>query len=221
MSRSHKENIKCPNCDNAQMIEIWDSVNASADPNLKEQLIQGELTTTVCTKCKKTFFVKYDMIYHDPDEKVMLLLRYPDENGNVSEFDKDSLELIKAMADDYILRSVYSFPDLLEKIRIFDDDFDDVSIEILKYMSRLTNNLEPDEMILYEGINVDDQGEEHLILIRPVGSEFLAYHYPVYELDILDEPRQHIDINKLKEKDNVWIRVDQETITDQLTAHND
>lgn len=220
MSSSHKEMITCPTCGHQQPFEVWDSLNASNNPELKEKLMHGDLTTMVCEECQAAVFVKFDMIYHDLDEKLMILLRYPDENGDVPEFDPESLGLVKAMGDEYILRSVYNFPDLLEKIRIFDDGFDDVTLEILKYMFRVSNHLEPDEMILYEGTKDSKEGKEQIVLIRPMGSEYMAYHYPVNQLDVLDETRRLINMSDFKEND-VWLRVDQVTIAEQLTMNAD
>ncbi|MCD6233843.1 MAG: CpXC domain-containing protein [Candidatus Marinimicrobia bacterium] len=220
MSSSHKEKITCPTCGHQQPFEVWDSLNASKNPELKEKLIHGDLTTMVCEACQSAVFVKFDMIYHDLNKKMMILLRYPDENGNVPEFDPESLGLVKAMGDDYILRSVYNFPDFLEKIRIIDDGFDDVTLEILKYMFRVSNHLEPDEMLLYEGTNNGQEGEKQIVLIRPMGSEYMAYHYPVNQLHVLDDTRLLINLNDFKEND-VWLKVDQETIAEQLTMNTD
>ncbi|WP_400168069.1 CpXC domain-containing protein [Fidelibacter multiformis] len=220
MSSSHEERITCPTCGHQQPFEVWDSLNASKNPELKEKLMHGDLTTMVCEACQAAVFVKFDMIYHDLDEKMMILLRYPDENGDVPEFDPESLGLVKAMGDDYILRSVYNFPDFLEKIRIIDDGFDDVTLEILKYMFRVSNHLEPDEMILYEGTKDSKEGDEQIVLIRPMGSEYMAYHYPVDQLSVLDETRQLINMSEFKEND-VWLRVDQETIAEQLSLSAD
>ncbi|RKY49477.1 MAG: hypothetical protein DRP86_05215 [Candidatus Neomarinimicrobiota bacterium] len=220
MSSSHKEKITCPTCGHQQPFEVWDSLNASKNPELKEKLIHGDLTTMVCEACQSAVFVKFDMIYHDLNKKMMILLRYPDENGNVPEFDPESLGLVKAMGDDYILRSVYNFPNFLEKIRIIDDGFDDVTLEILKYMFRVSNHLEPDEMLLYEGTNNGQEGEKQIVLIRPMGSEYMAYHYPVNQLHVLDDTRLLINLNDFKEND-VWLKVDQETIAEQLTMNTD
>jgi DNA-directed RNA polymerase subunit RPC12/RpoP len=217
MSTSHYETITCPSCGTEQDFEVWDSVNGSQDPDLKEQLKKGELTRLVCENCSSSVVVNFDILYHDMEQKIMVLLRYPDENGDIPDFDDSANGLIRAMGDDYVLRSVYSFPDLLEKIRIFDDGLDDVTIEILKYLFSISNQFEPDDIILYEGIEANDKDEEQIVLIRPQGSEFVSYHYPLNKMDILDEPRRAVNLAELKQQD-MWINVDRYTIADYLTA---
>ncbi len=215
MSKSHNENIVCPTCGHKQKFQVWDSINASQDPELKEKLLKGDLAEMVCEKCQSHVFVKFDMIYHDLDKKLMVLLRYPDDEGNVPGFDNEALGLVKAMGDDYSLRAVYTYPDLLEKIRIFDDELDDVILEILKYMFSLTNEIPPDDMLLYESTTQNDEGEEQLVLIRPMGKEYMTYNFPVKKLDLLNEPRQFINMDELKE-DGVWLNVDRASIANQL-----
>jgi len=217
MSTSHRENISCPSCGYEQDFEVWDSVNGSQDPDLKEKLQKGELTRLVCENCSSSVFVSFDLLYHDMEQKFMVLLRYPDENGDVPDFDDKANGLVRAMGDDYVLRSVYSFPDLLEKIRIFDDDLDDVTLEILKYLFSITNQFEPDDIILYEGIETSKEGDDQIVLIRPEGSEFVSYHYPLDKMDILEEPRKAVNLAELKQQD-IWISVDRFMIADYLTA---
>jgi hypothetical protein len=53
-----------------------------------------------------------------------------------------------------------------------------------------------------------------------MGSEYMAYYYPVNQLDVLDETRQLVNMNDFKEND-VWLRVDQETIAEQLSMNAD
>jgi len=130
MSKKHIEKITCCHCHSQQSFTIWESVNASIDPILKQKLLKGELATFVCQKCGNESHVEYNCLYHDMDRSLLISLIYPDTDGNVN--DKPALKF--PFAEKYIYRTVNSFEELIEKILVFDDGLSDHAIELMKLL---------------------------------------------------------------------------------------
>lgn len=131
MSRPIEQLVACPRCGHQASFTCWSSVNVSLDPRLKEQLLYGLLTTFVCSECDYKCPIEYDILDHDMGRPLMIWLKYPEEDGTVS-LDPSADQMFDLLESNYRFRLVTSFQDLVEKIRIFDDGFDDVTIETLK-----------------------------------------------------------------------------------------
>ena len=81
MSSNHQETIICPSCGEGQPFVVWDSINVSVDPTLKQSLLEGALTTLRCRHCGHEAQVAFDCLYHDMDHSVVIWLKYPDDDG--------------------------------------------------------------------------------------------------------------------------------------------
>jgi len=80
MSRSHQKTISCPNCGEQRGFTVWDSINVTVDPNLKQSLLNGELTTFVCNRCGEGANVTYDLLYHDMEKSLAIWLVENDDD---------------------------------------------------------------------------------------------------------------------------------------------
>src|SRR3954468_18792636 len=119
MSRPTSQVIKCQKCGIPQEITMWGSMNVTLNPELRDQLIEGSLTRFVCKECGYSVPMVYPMLYHDMNRKFMIWL-WPGEGS------PDSKQLpLDELGNDYRLRVVPSPNRLLEKISIFEKQFDD------------------------------------------------------------------------------------------------
>ena len=80
MSKPYSEQLICPECNHQYDFTCWQSLNATLNPEEKDQLLSGELFNTECPACHKTFNVVYPILYHDMDHKVMTWLILGDED---------------------------------------------------------------------------------------------------------------------------------------------
>ena len=51
MSKTHKKTINCPQCGNAQEVEIYDSINTKFEPLATEQIIENQFFKFRCDVC--------------------------------------------------------------------------------------------------------------------------------------------------------------------------
>lgn len=112
----------CSACGKGRTIETVNSINVQTNPELKEKVRSGEMFIWQCPHCGKSNLIKDQFLYHDPQEKVLILLT----DSNVRSED---------VPDGYVGRVVHSTGDLMEKINIFDSGLDDVIIEMCKYVT--------------------------------------------------------------------------------------
>lgn len=122
----------CAHCGAAYEGPAWQSVNTAKDPALKARLKDGSLLLWKCPRCGTTNLARYPLLYHDPQEKVMVWL-LPEGPVPGSEALDASLETLEG----YTLRRVTEVGELVEKINLFDAGLDDVVMEICKYVTRL------------------------------------------------------------------------------------
>ena len=112
----------CCGCGNAHEVDFISSVNTSHNPELKEKLVNGELFTWDCPHCGKKNIICRPFLFHDTEEKVMLLLT-------------DLPLKSEDLPEGYRGRLVKSVGELIEKIKIFDAGLDDIIIELCKYIT--------------------------------------------------------------------------------------
>jgi predicted RNA-binding Zn-ribbon protein involved in translation (DUF1610 family) len=68
--------IDCPKCGINQTVTIWDSINVTEDPDLKEKLLKGEINIFRCQKCGDEAVIPMPLLYHDM-EKRFFIQYYP------------------------------------------------------------------------------------------------------------------------------------------------
>lgn len=113
---------KCSRCGRLYRMEFDGSVDALVNPEAKERVKSGEHFMWHCPECGWTNLICRPFLYHDPQERLMILLTDAD---------------IKAeeLPEGYTGRIVRSAGDLIEKIKIFDAGLDDVVIEMCKFVT--------------------------------------------------------------------------------------
>ena len=138
MSLPTQTKITCPGCGKESDFAVWQSVNTSLDPGMKEKVLNRELFRFTCPHCGAETEVDYPFLYHQMEDKIMIYYVQDEEgyndavkalSGEVSE-EKPDLEI--PVVDGCLRRIVTSQNDLIEKIRILDDDRDDRIIEVMK-----------------------------------------------------------------------------------------
>lgn len=139
MSKVHKEEIICPNCQAKGEFDLWDSMNVDLDPELRKKVFNEEAFIYTCPKCGHRIGVPYGTLYHDMIHRFMLFFDFfkPDD------FDYEPIDIPNwPKQDNYIYRHVTGLWRLKEKIIILEKGLNDIAIERMKYM--LTHIVHPD-----------------------------------------------------------------------------
>jgi len=171
MSNQKEYTITCPECDHEQLVDLFESINISESPELREMLLGNQLNQISCAACGYVLQVDKQLLYHDPDEGFMIYW-IPLEgrtrlqvqqyfNENVEEMNK----MLPPEFDAPQIHLVFSRIELVELIFILEDDLDERLVEYIKY-TIYTNNLDklpPDKKNLL--FNTEDSTDEALCFV--------------------------------------------------------
>lgn len=170
MSKHSREKIKCPKCGKESDFMVWQSINTTLDPDMKEKVRTGEAFLFTCPDCGEKTSVFYTTLYHQMEDHVMIQLNL---GGNIEEsiefmkgiFRNDKGEVVDfdiKLDEDYQNRVVTDMNSFREKLMILDAGLDDKVIELMKLFMRShlqENNPELEiEEFLFE-INGDGEKE--------------------------------------------------------------
>ena len=138
MSKHYETPIECPKCGKSSDFRIWESINTTLDPEMKEKVKDRSAFLFTCPHCGEQNYVDYGFLYHQMEDTIMIAYSNSDENEKemyhlfTEEIDTPlGLDNI-FLKDEYLLRIVRSMNALREKIYIFDDGLDDRIIELYK-----------------------------------------------------------------------------------------
>lgn len=181
MSSSSTQTITCPNCQQQQSFTLWQSINVTLDPSLKERLKSGELTTFHCNHCGHAAEVVFSLLYHDMEKRWMIWL-VPD--GKLPSGMADGLP--NKRLPGYLLRLVRSRNELIEKLSVLDTGMDDRIVAAIKLMLR--QRLERDRGIELPLLYFDERvrqpagsGELHFAWVGDAKVQGIAVSNEIYE----------------------------------------
>ncbi len=129
MSNTGTKVITCPKCGRDNEIKVYKTVNATTDPQFREQLLSGELLHFCCSDCGHEAQLKYPLLYNDMKNKFMVYY-IPDVDRE--KLTDETLEKEYGSLEPITRRLVSSFNELKEKIHIFESGLDDRVIEVVK-----------------------------------------------------------------------------------------
>lgn len=161
MSKIEPTNIQCPDCGETSSYEIYRTINATLDPKLKEAIFDGSLYWQVCPQCESGFDIESEILYNDMRQKICVWVKVPDESG-VPRFD-ESVDSAAKLFHGYRTRLVSGRNELLEKIKLSDDGYDDLTVEIGKLFYSIANQLDLAGMFFYQGTEKGILGKKALV----------------------------------------------------------
>ncbi|MDD6468238.1 MAG: CpXC domain-containing protein [Erysipelotrichaceae bacterium] len=157
MSLEKITSIVCNQCQKNFDITVWDSINVSLDPSLKEKILNNNLFVFECPHCGKQFYLSYDFLYHDMDAEYMIQYTCKENDKKVKEELLKSIEQlndlkiqqnIQTIGNGYRYRLVNTFHRLIDKINIIDRNYDDRIMEIYKYILLMqVYDKDPDNLV--------------------------------------------------------------------------
>lgn len=165
---------RCRHCGTEAEIPAYNIINVRENPEIKEQLLEGKLFIWTCPHCGTDNLIRYPLLYHDPDQKLLIWL-----SDGIPEVEARMAETVSGEAGlaDYTARMVDTPGDLMEKIKIYDAGLEDVPMEICKFVVR--QEMDKDVDLKFFRM----EGADHRILLtypengemQIIGSGFSVY----------------------------------------------
>lgn len=142
MARTRKVELRCSRCGHAHEVEVYGGINTAEDPELKAAVRDGSLFLWECPHCGTRNLAVEPLLYHDPEQKLMLWLlpegvMGPEQEAAVSAaLERQIADPESGCVEGYTLRRVTDVGSLIEKIHIFEAGLDDVVMEMAKWITR-------------------------------------------------------------------------------------
>jgi hypothetical protein len=118
--------IACPSCGTKHVAQVHSIVDVGQDPELKEALLRGSLNAVACPACGALGMVSTPLLYHDPDNELLLIYIPPGLSLPLPERERLTGNLVNALMSTlptearkgYFLnpRTVLSMQSLMEEI---------------------------------------------------------------------------------------------------------
>src|ERR1700721_1075561 len=77
MTMIHTMPLTCPRCGKESRTAVYNSVNVSVNPALKEQLLSGSLMKWQCEACGDRRLNAFPLLYHDADQGILIQWLHP------------------------------------------------------------------------------------------------------------------------------------------------
>jgi hypothetical protein len=129
MSRTVIRSVLCPKCNTLVRTKMWIGVNIDFDPKLKDKIVDESLFAWRCPKCSYKTDLLYPFLYHDMKRELMIYMIPKVKYDNVT--DSKSIEIYPKL-NLLTKRLVPDLNTLKEKMLIFDNGLDDMSMEVTK-----------------------------------------------------------------------------------------
>jgi predicted RNA-binding Zn-ribbon protein involved in translation (DUF1610 family) len=98
MSIHRTHELTCPQCGNQQTATVWETVNVTMHPEMKEEVIQQRVNVFLCAECGEDIFVDISFLYNDMESRFCVRYISRTEMGDPNsyvQFKKDgSLSLV-------------------------------------------------------------------------------------------------------------------------------
>ena len=120
MSEEHIEKVTCSKCGKESEFLVHDIISTDDSPGMKAKVREGNLFDWKCPHCGAESTLMYPMLYHQPEDKLMIYLMEPDSNDNIE------------APEGYTCRVTKDVNAFLEKLAIFDEGLDDRVVELMK-----------------------------------------------------------------------------------------
>lgn len=130
MSNVISKEMNCPKCNEPHSAHLYISINATTDPQFRDDLLEEKLLRFKCESCGYEGRYTYPLLYNDMKKRFMIYL--------IPEIDRFQLE-DRTLEDDYRnlkgikKRITADFNSFKEKIFIFESGLDDMAVELTKY----------------------------------------------------------------------------------------
>jgi len=138
MTLIRTEKIYCKGCGKGLYANIYDSINVTLNPEMKEMIIKGEINTFVCDYCKTIKRISSRLFYHDMTNNMIISVNptgKKSDRGELLNELKGKIIPFKSMSNSrvgYIFDEVFSLDELIERYLLPEQDKEQQQRERIK-----------------------------------------------------------------------------------------
>ncbi|MGI6721105.1 MAG: CpXC domain-containing protein [Anaerovoracaceae bacterium] len=132
MAKTTRSTINCPGCGREVTVEMIDSADGVADPQVKEAILEGDFAMYKCPECGEGIDLLYQFAYHDGSKKLLLWMLPPSEDGDEDVEASEDFIKTSFLMEDCAMRKVRDKNELREKVLLAESGRDDRIVEVMK-----------------------------------------------------------------------------------------
>lgn len=165
MSEFEMEYVTCENCKSEYTVKVWDELDITENPALREKILRDEIITSKCKVCNHENTTVYPVICIDNEMKIIIWYLPVEEKEFKNSCKALNGELLGEydVTSDYQLRVTDDYNELKEKIIARNENLDDRVLEIAKevYKSQIVCDGREIELEDIYGmyVNVGEKGQ--------------------------------------------------------------
>ena len=147
---------------------MYDSVNVSLDPKLRDRVMSGEIFDWTCPQCGQVISLLHNLLYHDMKREFQVYFS-PTECDGINNMINDTLAKYPGMKRTF--RTVDTLNALREKILIFEEGLNDIAVELSKAVIKYDekNNISPESELRFEKqISKSEDSPQGLLIFRQI-----------------------------------------------------
>lgn len=171
MSQKRAYRISCPSCKQEMNVDLYESINVQAEPDLKQKLMANQLNGVTCAGCSFSFRVDKNLLYNDPGRRLLVFwvpVAEDREDEGEARFGELLREMSAALPDDLGAPEVhlaFTRTELVERIFLVEAGLNPRIVEYIKYQiyTRNGGRLDPARKILL--FDAQDSTESHLCFV--------------------------------------------------------
>lgn len=126
---SETTTISCPKCHADVTIDVHSIIDGTAEPELVAQLLNRSLFEFQCDSCETLCYTPYNLVYVDHNRQ--FVIGFAKDKESVAEVQTLIQSVVK---DGEQVRIVATRNQLIEKIQLFEAEYDDRVIELIKVL---------------------------------------------------------------------------------------
>jgi hypothetical protein len=130
MSDIEMVEVTCLACNQPAQTTMWTSINVNIDPDLREQLLNGELFDFHCEHCGGITRLIYPFLYHDMANRFWIRIVFEPQDDQ--EYITSQPGFMAQLMMGYRSRLVASLEEMKDKIQILEAGLDDRVVEVMK-----------------------------------------------------------------------------------------
>ncbi len=204
MSKVRTIELTCPQCGEKILYDIYDSVNVQLDPELKGDVISGNIFLVKCDHCGYEECVEHELLYHDMEKKTMINYNrdYAELIYEHEKYNKDKTQIYSFINKYYKHIGVASHDDLITAITCVDNNLDYRVVYVFKTLLdrfiakslKDLKNVEFKDSYLTTGVDSEDKKCIFFVFITLVDGEIES------KTIIFDEEKYKLMMEKCSQK---------------------
>ena len=171
MSQKNTYPIVCPKCQHQDRVELYDAINLAEDAELRDELLTNKLNAITCTSCGFAFRIDKNLLYHDPENHLMIYLfdcPTDEYESAQTEFIETTSGISQALPADVTppqVHFVINRSQLIERIFLHEAGLNERIIEYIKLQiyTRSSEAADPENKILL--FNAEDSTGDDLCFV--------------------------------------------------------